>query len=615
MPVNIKNKFKKNARPRVLNKTFDDFRRDLLNYAGTNFSNEIKDFSENSLGGMFLDFAAIVGESMSFYLDQQFDELNYETSNNPNNIQRHLRQAGITTNSPTPSIVDLDVYIEVDALNGEMTPDPTNVPVLRKFSEFSSSDNINFILQEDIDFSESPEILVGEREDDGTISTLILKKKGICTSGNISDETFSFPASIRNTFLSYTIVNPDVTKIVSLIDNDFNTYYEVESLSQDTVYSKEENDFNTFYKLIYASHRFVREDDLVNNITRIRFGNGKNESLKDDILSNPEDISLPILGRDYDSNFSLDPKKLLNTNTLGISPQGKTLTIKYFHGGGINHNVEEDSINTVERLLIDFPNTPTTDVGDEIIIAVTESLSVNNEEKAVGGSNKSSLTNLVQFIPSFKKMQNRIINHEDLISRVYTMPSNFGRVSKASIIENPFSNITKNLYIVCRDSDGFYENASDSLKINLKNYLNNFRLLGDAYNIVDAPIYNIGLNLVIKVKQGFESESTLNQVYFEIINSMRLKDLDIGEAINVNDIIYIALGNEGVASVISQQKDIVILKSNENNFFSDDLDENIQYSRNKFSVYDNFENGILYPPTGGIFELKYEDFDITIRNG
>ena len=615
MSINIKNKLKNNKRPTVLNKTFADFRNELLNYASNNFSNQIKDFSENSLGGMFIDFAAIVGESMSFYLEQQFEELNYETATNTNNIQRHLRQAGINSNSPTPSIVTISVFIEVNSENGKMAPEISNLPILRKFSEFSSDGGINFILQEDIDFNNNFELFEGEVSETGEIETVILKKDGICCSGRISQETFSFPQNNNNSFLSYSLNNNDVTKIISLIDNDFNTYYEVESLSQDTVYSKIENNNESIYKLIYASHRYMREDSLVNGTTNIRFGNGRDESLNDNILSNPEDISLPILGRDYDSNFSLDPKKLLNTNTLGISPQGKTISIRYIYGGGINHNVESESIDTVERLLLDFPNISISDDEEEILGNVTSSLSIVNEEQAVGGSNRLSLQELVQFIPSFKKMQNRIINHEDLLSRIYTMPSNFGRVSKASIIENPYSNLSKNLYIVCKDSSGYYQNASDALKINLKNYLNSFRLLGDSYNIVDVSIYNIGLDVVVKVKAGFEVQSTLNEVYFEIINNIRFNDLDIGEAINLNDIVYVILGVEGVASILSHEKDIITMKSNEDNFFSDEIDEDIQYSRNKFSVYDNYEHGIIYPPSGGIFELKYEDFDITVRNG
>jgi len=74
---------------KVIKKDFDGFRNELLNYAKSNFSNQIQDFSEASLGGMFLDFAAIVGESLSFYMEQQFNELDYETSTNDYNIIYH----------------------------------------------------------------------------------------------------------------------------------------------------------------------------------------------------------------------------------------------------------------------------------------------------------------------------------------------------------------------------------------------------------------------------------------------------------------------------------------------------------------------------------------------
>ena len=40
----------------------------------------MQDFSETSLGGLFLDMAAFVGDTMSFYLDHQFNELNPTTA-------------------------------------------------------------------------------------------------------------------------------------------------------------------------------------------------------------------------------------------------------------------------------------------------------------------------------------------------------------------------------------------------------------------------------------------------------------------------------------------------------------------------------------------------------
>jgi hypothetical protein len=616
MTFNISNKLKKSRRPKVINKTFEDFRQELKVYAKSNFPNQIKDFSQNSLGGMFLDFAAIIGESMSFYLEQQFNELNYETATNIHNIQRHLRQSGITSNFATPSTTKVSFFIEVPSEGNTLVPMSISLPVIKKFTELSSTSDINFILLEDIDFRDTPEVEVGDIDENNEVVSLILKKEGICSSGKIESETVFFPADEENLFLSYEILNNNVTKIIDVVDENLNTYYEVEYLSQDTVYKKTSSENNNYYNLHYASHRFTRENNLINNTTLIRFGNGKDETIKDDILVNPEDMSMPIVGRSYDSKFSLDPKRLLNTNTLGISPQGKSLNIKYQFGGGVNHNVSENSINTIESLNIEYPEIVNlTEENEAIINLVTESLSLTNEEKSTGGTNKLSLEELIQHIPTYKKMQNRIISDEDMLSRIYTMPSEFGRVSKANILENPYSNLSKNLYIICKDSENKYTYASDGLKINLRNYLNDFRLIGDAYNIIDSPIYNFGIDLVIKINSGFEAESVLNEVFFEIIENMRFDRLEISQGINVNDIVYIALGVEGVSSVKTEKKDIITLKSSKNDFFSESLEEDIVYSNNDFSVYNNYEDGFVYPPTGGIFELKYEDFDIRIRNG
>lgn len=613
MSLNINNKLINKRRPKVINKTFDDFRNELLNYASSNFPDQIRDFSEASIGGMFIDFAASIGESMSFYLEQQFDELNYETSVNRENIKRHLRQAGITKNISSPSIVNVDFYVEVISLNNTMEPDLSSVPVINKETILSTENNVSFVLQEDIDFSVNPRIQVGDVDNENNILTLILTKKGTCISGEIKTEVINFRSDANNLFLRANLSEENISSIIKVTDGDLNNYYEVEYLSQDTIYEVIENSKNKSLQLKYASHRFVREQDFDSGRTILRFGNGKDQSLKDNILTNPEDIALPITGRGYDSNFSLDPNNLLKTNTLGISPQGKRLSIKYRFGGGSNHNVPANSINTLDKVNITFPNMIVNN--EEVKNLVLESLSVNNEDSATGGSNRLSLEELVQFIPSYKKMQNRIINQEDLISRIYTMPADFGRVSRVAILDNPYSNLSKNLCIVCKDISGYYTHAPDDLKINLKNYINTFRIIGDAYNIIDSPIYNIGIDLSIKVKSGYEAANVLNNVYFKIVENIRFDNLHIGEAINVNDIIFLVLSVDGVTSIITDKKDIIVNKNSNNNFYEEDLEENITYSKNRLSIYDNYESGLVYPKENGIFELKYEDFDIKVRNG
>jgi len=59
----------KNSKTRTyIAKDFDSFRGELLRYARTYFGDKIQDFSEASLGGLLLDMAASVSDSMSFYL-------------------------------------------------------------------------------------------------------------------------------------------------------------------------------------------------------------------------------------------------------------------------------------------------------------------------------------------------------------------------------------------------------------------------------------------------------------------------------------------------------------------------------------------------------------------
>ena len=87
MPVSkLENYLKNNNSKQFSNQTFADFRQDLLEYANLYYKDNIVDFSEVSLGGMLLDFAAIVGDSLVYYAEQQFNELDYRNSVDPENI-------------------------------------------------------------------------------------------------------------------------------------------------------------------------------------------------------------------------------------------------------------------------------------------------------------------------------------------------------------------------------------------------------------------------------------------------------------------------------------------------------------------------------------------------
>ena len=80
MALDVKKKIIKERNRNYLVKDFRSFRADLLDYAKTYFPDRISDFSEASVGGMLLDLAAFVGDTMSYYLDHQYNELDYRTA-------------------------------------------------------------------------------------------------------------------------------------------------------------------------------------------------------------------------------------------------------------------------------------------------------------------------------------------------------------------------------------------------------------------------------------------------------------------------------------------------------------------------------------------------------
>ena len=620
MSIDVSKKLVNQRRNQYINKTFEDFRNDLIDYAKTNFSNQIQDFSESSLGGMLLDFAAIVGDSLSFYVEQQFSELSYETATNTSNIIKHLRKAGVKGGNASPSSVYVTFFIETNIESGsvnDLMPVINELPIIKAGTTLRSDDGINFILSEDVDFTRGDyKKEVAEEDENGSPLTLLLEKKGLCTSGILTSETVTFDSDDNNLFLSYNLSNINVQNVVKVLDSDLNEYYEVEFLSQNTVYLKVEDTKENYLYPTAAPFRYTVERNFQNNTSTLRFGNGSGKTIEDNILTNPEDLLVPLKNRNYSENISLDPHSLITSNSLGVSPAGKTVTINYIHGGGESHNVAAGSIETIVNPIMVFPNIADSaqDI-DTITASVIESLDAFNEEEAVGGTNALTLEELRLQIPNTLVAQNRIVNEKDLISRIYTMPSDYGKVHKIALLENQYTNLSKDLFVICKNNQGFYIHANDALKMNLKNFINNFRVLGDSFNILDAPIYNFDIDLTIKVKSSFVVENVLDNVISRIIQNMRFDTLQINEAINVNDIINIVLNTDGVSSIVTLPENIIGSKSFQDDFFDEEEEEDIEYSNNSFSPRQQFQDGFIYPLRGGIFEFKHSNYDIVVRNG
>lgn len=603
----------KNIRQRnYLARDFDGFRAVILDYARQYYPDRIQDFSESSLGGLLLDMASYVGDSMSFYLDHQYGELSPDTAVETANIERIIKNSGIKIVGASPSIAYVDFYIEVPVLeDGVLTPDPTLLPTISAGSTVRADNGTQFNLLEDVVFwsvdPETNQIVVGNnvtvsigRKIGGNVVSKILKKQGVCGSGNEITQSFTINDFIP--FRKITLSQSDVTSIISVFDDLGNSYYEVDNLANDVVYK---NVLNTAQpsalvkdslKVIPAPYRFIRTTSLGSRQTFLTFGGGSADSLDNDAIPDPTQFAISLPYSQTFSTISVNPQKMLQTSTLGVAASNTTLTIIYRYGGGLDHNVPSQSIRDIMNVTMTFPENPP----PALQLQVRNSLEITNSQPATGGEDPPTTDQLLALVPTIKNSQERIVTKEDLLARVYSMPSNFGRVFRAAVSNNPNNPLASQLFIVSRDLDQNLSISPDALKINLKNYLNSYRMISDAIDILDAAIINFELYFQIIADPAYNKNSLLQGVIKDLQNYFSVANFHINQPILISDIVNIIFSKPGV---------VVVDKVQFNNLSGNV--KNKQYSQVSFDIKSNTKNQIIYPPTGGIFELKYPDLNIT----
>jgi len=612
--INNKQALKAVRQRKYLARDFDGFRRTILDYAKQYYPDKIQDFSEASLGGLFLDMAAYVGDNLSFYLDHMYGELNFDTVVETKNIERTITNAGIKIVGAGPSSVEVDFYIEVPVISStDLRPDPTALPTISSNAILRSASSINFTLVDNLNFwklnpttkalelADDVEVTNGRRSG-GAIISKILRKSGICVSGTETTETFTIGAFQQ--FRRITLGQSNVTQIISVTDSQGNIYYEVDNLTNDVVYK---NTLNTAMndslvkdslKVIPAPYRFVSNTALSDRRTTLTFGGGTADSLDDDAIPDPSEFAIPLRYTQTFSRRSVNPQRLLQTSTLGIAAANVALTIRYRHGGGLSHNVGPGTIRSISNVALSFPENP----GFEIKTQVRTGLEVDNSMQASGGEDAPTDEELLALVPAIKSAQERIVTKEDLLARVYTMPSNFGRVFRASVSNNPNNPLASRLHLISRSPGGALILSSDALKINLKRYLSSYRMISDAIDILDAEVINYEVFFEAVIDPSYNKTTLLRTIIQALQAQLDIKNFHINQPIVKSELINTIYSQDGVISVSTLTL---------NNLYG--TVKNREYSSTTFDMVNNTKNQIVYPTQGGIFELRYPDVNIIGR--
>lgn len=579
------------------NREFEGIRDDLLEIAERLYPDSFQDFSEASFGALMVDSVAYVADQLSFYMDYNVNESFLDTAFQYNNVLRIGRSLGYKFAGRPSTYGTVAMFVIVPASATGIGPDRNYIPILKRGSRFTSQNNLNFVLLENIDFSDlnNPVVVARVNATTGAPTQYAIKAYGNVVSGYFSRTNVVIGAYER--FKRIRIPVPDIAEIISVFDSEGNEYFEVDYLSQDMVYKEVSNknfkNDNTpsILKPYLVSRKFVVEKDRDN--TYLQFGSG--ESGASNVVTNPQEVVMDIYGKDYTPDTTFDPTRLSKTKSLGIVPSNTTLTVSYRVTNPANSNVAVGSLDTVSNAVFDFADRSL--LTQDGIQGVVSSLEVSNEVPIVGDVSYASTEEVKRRIFDTFPTQNRAVTQADYENLCYRMPTKFGSIKRVSAQKDPDSKKRNlNMYVISEDTFGKLTTTNQTIKKNLKTWLNQHRMINDTIDILDPYIINYGIEFVVRPSSGADKFATLNAAVDAIRDNYQSSTY-IGESIHLSDIYETLKRVEGVMDVVKVK---FVSKTGTN------------YSNAKIDINKNMSpNGdYLMIPKNAIAELKYPETDI-----
>ena len=599
---------------KYINKDFTELRNQLINYSQTYFPTTYTDFSNTSPGMMFIEQAAYVGDVLSFYLDNQIQENFLQYSRQQSNIFDMAYMYGYKPRVTGLSNTIIDIYQQVPAklVNNEYVPDYDYALYVNANTSITttSATAVTFTLDNPIDFTVSssldPTNVSVAQLSGGNPSFYLLRKSRNVFSGKIN--TTSFSVGSPQDFLTIEIDQPNIAGIVDIIDSDGNKWYEVDYLGQELVFdgikNTNTNDPNTYldgdtpYLLQTKSveTRFATRF-LSSTRLQLQFGVGNPASTTEEIIPNSMNVGLGLPFEQNKLTAAYSPTNFIFTNTYGIAPSNTTLTIRYYTGGGVQSNVLSNTITNIGTTNIKFIKGGLT---PNLAQYVFNSIASNNPTAASGGQDGDTIEEIRQNSISNFSTQLRNVTANDYLVRALSMPSKYGRISKAWT-QKPNAeeaNTTLDLYVLTQDNQNHLNTASNTLKRNIRTYLNEYKMIGDTLSIKDAFIINFGVSFQIITYPNYNNNEVLERCITTLQTYFNINKWQINQPILVPDLYVMLDALEGVQTV----KSVVIYNI---------AGSNSGYSEWAYDMSGANQNGTIFPSLDpSIFELKYPTTDI-----
>ena len=601
-----------------INKDFSEYRDQLINYSQTYFPTTYTDFAETSPGMMFIEQAAYVGDVLSFYLDNQIQENFIQYARQSNNLFELAYMFGYKPTVTSLANTDVDFYqiVPSKVSASQYVPDYDYALYVNANTQISTrtGNPTTFTIENPIDFSvsssDNPTTVSIAQITSGNPSQYLLKKTAKAFSGVINTTSVTFGAPEQ--FPTTNIVADNIAGILDVVDSDGNVYYEVDYLGQDLVYDSIKNtnvnDPNNFVsgsdtpyvlKTKQVQNRFTTR--FLNDSTlQLQFGAGSPNDTTEEIIPNPFNVGIGLPFQQSKLTAAYSPTNFVFTNTYGVAPSNTTLTIRYYTGGGVQSNILANTLTNPNTSTIQFLNGG---LNTTTAQTVFNSIATNNPIAASGGSDGDTIQEIRNNILSNFGSQQRNVTADDYLVRTLSLPSQFGTITKAFTQKPPAGGIeaTLDIYILSQDANGNLATANDTLKENLKSYLNQNRMIGDSLSIKNAFVINFGIDFEIITLPNYNNNKVLNDCIVALQDYFLIDKWQINQPIIINPLFVLLDEIDGVQTVKKIE-------------FKNLVGVNKGYSQYAYDMVGATQNGTIFPSLDpSIFEIKFPNTDIKGR--
>jgi hypothetical protein len=602
---------------KYVDRDFTSLRNSLINYAKTYFPNTYNDFTPASPGMMFMEMAAYVGDVLSFYVDNQFQETFIQYSRQTQNLYDLAYMLGYKPKATNAATVDIELYQQLPAtLSGSITvPDfsyalqvPANTTIastLNASLQFLITDKTNFAFSSSMD----PTEVTVYQTAGGVPTYYLIKKVRSAISATVKSTSFSFTSPVP--FDSRNITDTNIIGILDITDSTTgDIWYEVDYLAQDSIFETLTNanpndpnylqnpDVANLLRLKSVQNRFATRF-LDKTTLQIQFGSGNPSDTTEEIIPNPDNVGLGLPDNQSKLTTAYAPTNFIFTNTYGISPSNTTLVVRYLVGGGVESNAQANVLQTINTNNVTFINSSL--ANSNLAQQIFNTLLATNPNAASGGSDGDDINELRQNSLGSFQGQLRSVTFDDYVVRSLSLPSEYGTVAKVYATKPNASSrsiSTVDLYVLSYNNNKQLVNASAGLKRNLNTYLSQYKMINDSIGIRDAFIINIGIDFEIITLPGSNSDEVLLKCITALRDIFNIDRWQINQPILLRTLFVTLDAIQGVQTV----KAINIVNK---------TDSTLGYSNYSYDISAATANNVIYPSLDPmIFELKYPNTDI-----